>query len=165
MVYFDGDLVSKEHIETRLKASSALAVETGYNMVNGQPQVYYVEPPQEGVAPEDPLTGYPPPFVTYYSQSGGSQALDTADEEVVWLNGLWSVIVNGPEGDAGRVDRAVSAVFDALQATQGSTSTGYINDCRVQGTLELGTSPDEAGVPRLRRGFTFRIFAQPPLAS
>lgn len=163
MVYFDGDLVATEHIEAKLMGSAALAVEVGYNTDNGQPQVYYVGPPQSGVAQEDPLTGYPPPYVTYYSQSGGSQALETLEDEVVWYNGLWSVIVSGPLGDKGRVDRAALAVLEALHYTDGPTASGYVNECRMTESLNLGTSMDDTGVRFYRKGWTFRIYAQASL--
>lgn len=163
MVLFDGDKVSVEYIESNLIGSAALAVEVGYNTDNGQPQVYYVDPPQIGVALEDPLTGYPPPYAIYYSQSGGSQALETDYDEVVWYNGLWSVIITGPYGDKNRVDRAALAVLTALHATEGSTASGYVNECKMTDSLNLGTSMDETGVRQYRKGWTFRIFAQPPL--
>ena len=165
---FDGDKVAEEHIRTALVSSPAVVVEVGLNSETAEPQVYESGAPQDGLAPVDAATGYPPPHVVYYNQGGGSNALqsqtDDPEEALVWYEGLWTVLVVGPAGDEPRLERAKLAVLEALQGTGGTVPSGegYISVCDLQRSVWLAKQVVE-GFEWLRRGYTFRIFAQPPI--
>jgi hypothetical protein len=161
-VVFDGDKVSEEFLETALKADPTLPTLIGYNTETMEPQVYPGSAPQSGMAPVDPMTGYPPPHIVYYNQSAGSETLQAMGEDVTWYDGLWTVLVVGPEGDIDRVDNSKGLIYSILQDMEGSTATGYVTLCNLERSVWL--PPQEVdGVPWVRRGYTFRIYAQPPL--
>lgn len=164
---FDGDKTTQEHIETRLMGWSPLVAEIGDNTVTGNPQVYPGKPPQDGMLGTDPATGYPPPYVVYFNQSNGSIPISAQDEDpeaaLIAYTAAWSVLVVGPAGDEDRVDRAKQEVLNALQGTEGNVPSlsGYVLVCDLNSSVWLPPQAIEGGPDYIRRGWTFRIIAQP----